>query len=147
MKKISYILLNCLILFVGSILYWLNNKYIKGSFVGCINNFFICYFNDIICPLVLLPLTNLFLLLYIALCKKVFLISVLFLDKIEYGIYHLTHIVGYCLLCGIYWEFIYPINHVDSTSDINDLVCYLIGGVNYFIFFKLINKKRKKNII
>ena len=144
MKRCKCILFNVCILEMVVILYTLNNMYIKSNTIGTMNEFFKCYFNDIICPLGLLSSTNLFLLTYVSFCEKIFSISVSFFKKMKYGIYSLRLILIYCVLCGIYWEFIYPIKHKNSTSDIRDVLCYMIGGIGYYNLYNLIKYKTKK---
>ena len=43
------------------------------------------------------------------------------------------------LVCGLCFEFVYPLLNPASTSDLLDCVCYLVGSQIYFLFRKFIS--------
>ena len=133
----KYIDFNCIVLISVTLLYTFNNSFVKPSAHGLLGRLFNNYFNDIICPWALLSLTNLFFIFYIPLCKGIIKFKIPFLDVIKYGIYQLKTILIYCFICAVYWEFIYPLNHIESTSDIYDLACYMVGGVLFHLIYRL----------
>lgn len=138
MRKTKILFFNSFSLIIVGFLYFANNIYIKKIEIEFLYEFSNYYFNDMICPMALMSLTNLFLMFYIPLCTKLFKNYPTFLNRLKHGFYDLHRILVYCFLCGIYWEFIYPKNHSDSTSDIMDIACYLIGGLMYYISSKIV---------
>ena len=105
-----------------ALLYFVNNFILKSITKGIANYFFTGYFNDLICPLGFVAYTNI-LLFFIN--KKI--------DKFY-------HILFFCFLCGIVWEFIAPLLKETSVTDPYDLLCYCIGGTLYWIIKFLISK-------
>ena len=95
--------------------YLLNNFIFKKISTGIFYYFFVCYFNDLLCPLFFVSYTN------------------IMLSFIRKRIEKLHHIVLYCFLCGFVWEFIAPFLKEDSVTDFYDLICYFIGGLLYWI--------------
>lgn len=44
------------------------------------------------------------------------------------------------LVCGILWEYIFPLFYQRGVSDLGDVVAYVLGGLTYFILSKRITK-------
>ena len=44
------------------------------------------------------------------------------------------------LCCGIIWEYIFPYLFAYSTSDILDVVSYVLGGITYCFLIKKVEK-------
>lgn len=83
------------------------------------NYFMSCYFNDLVCPFILLSYTN-----------------ILFSDT-KYQLKKITTIVLYCFVCGLLWEF--ASLNPNSVADFNDIICYVSGGIVYWILkYKLV---------
>jgi hypothetical protein len=142
MRKRKYIWFNIGMLGIVAFFYILNNRYMKAWTHGLLDKFLNYYFNDMICPGALLALTNLFLMFYIPFCKRILVFPIPFLHRMKYGLYHLKAILTYCILCGVYWEFIYPIHHSESTSDVVDILCYALGGTLYYVFYRACIEKK-----
>lgn len=51
------------------------------------------------------------------------------------------------LLIGVFWEYITPIYKSDSTSDIIDVICYVLGAISYKVIynFTMLNYKKGRN--
>ena len=96
-------------------LYLSNNFVLKEISAGVVNYFFVCYFNDLICPFGFVSYTNMML----------FFIN----KKIE----KFHHVLIFCFLCGLVWEFIAPLLKESSVTDPCDLFCYCAGGAVYWI--------------
>lgn len=95
--------------------YLLNNLIFKIYSTGEYHYFFVCYFNDLLCPLFFVSYTN------------------IMLSLINKRIEKLYHIILYCFLCGFVWEFVAPLLKEGSVTDFYDLICYCIGGLLYWI--------------
>lgn len=119
-RPINIILLVCVI---G--LYFINNHHLKVHTVGNIQLFFICYFNDLMCPLFFFSYANLL------------LITV---NKELYRLYSICA-VGICT--SLVWEFFAPVIKPSTTTDFIDIICYMTGSLIYWAILHFI---RKKNI-
>jgi hypothetical protein len=106
---------NVVLMSVVLLLYVVNNHGIKAHTDGTLGYFFTCYFNDFICPILVLSYANIVLSLQ------------------NYQLITLKWIIcaGFC--AGIFWEYITPLYHPSSTSDIYDVLCYLLGACVYWI--------------
>lgn len=103
--------------------YWINNYFLKVHCTGILKLFFVCYFNDLICLLFFFSYANL---LLITVNREI--------SKLRYYI-----LISLCTSCV--WEFIAPLLKSSSTTDVNDIVCYLIGGIFYWLILTIIKKK------
>lgn len=119
--------LNIILIFIVAILYVVNNIWLKDLVPYNIRWFFVCYFNDLICPLLFLSYCNLLLL---TTNREVTSLKALFL-------------IG--LAVGAIWEFGAPILKPTSTTDLMDIVCYLMGSILYWFILRL-NIKEKTRI-
>lgn len=48
-------------------------------------------------------------------------------------------------LCGLIWEFFAPLLNADSTTDLLDILCYILGGVLYLLIQKVVLKCQLRN--
>lgn len=110
------------ILVIVSILYLLNNRCIKSITTGMIHEFFVCYFNDLMAPMVMLSYSN------------------ILLDTANRRICKPISVILFCLAIGVVWEFFAPLVKKGAVCDPGDFVCYLIGGCFYWLL-----QKRKAN--
>lgn len=78
-----------------------------------------CYFNDLICPIFFLSYSNILLI------------------TIEREINKPFEIILECFLCGIVWEFFAPIIKDNSTTDLYDILFYIMGGIMYYLLQKI----------
>lgn len=108
-----------IIIAVVGLLYMINNIFIKTNIDGNIGIFLKGYFNDLLAPFFILSYSN-------------FLLS--FTNK---NLYKFSHIVLFCFFCGIVWEFFAPLIKPESVTDILDMICYLIGGILYWVLLKI----------
>lgn len=128
MNKLIYSIkerpLNIVLICVVAILYAVNNLCFKILLPYNIRWFFVCYFNDLICPLLFLAYCNILLL---SANKEVTNLKTLFF-------------MG--LAAGVVWEFGAPILKTTSTTDMMDIVCYVGGSILYWFLLKRnLNKK------
>ena len=79
-----------------------------------IRYFFVCYFNDLICPLLFFSYANILLVSINRELKKLSLILL-----IGFG-------------TSIIWEFVAPLFKPTATTDLVDILCYMIGAVVYW---------------
>lgn len=94
------------------------NKYHILSFCNKYVAYFMsCYFNDIFGSTILLLLIGIVLSFY---------------KKIKLKLYQVEL---FMLFCGIVWEFITPLYRSDTTTDIIDLLAYLLGGILFWYTF------------
>ena len=107
-----------ILVLITAFLYLLNNFIFKKYSSGIFYYFFVCYFNDLICPIGFLAYVN---------------IMLSFVNK---NIEKLYQLLSFCFLCGLVWEFITPLMKDSSVTDFFDLLCYCVGGVLYWIIKK-----------
>ena len=117
--------INLLLIIFVCICYEVNNKFLKNNTEGLLNHFLICYFNDLLCPLLLLSYCNM-----------------LLLTK-EKELNRLIYIIGFIFLAGLIWEFVAPLIKTSSVCDVIDLLCYVIGGVFYWALLKIYTRSIK----
>lgn len=125
-KTIKKNKIDIVLLFATASFYLLNNFAFKKFSTGIVQYFFICYFNDLICPLGFLAYVN---------------ILLSFIDK---KMNTLFSILIFCFLCGTIWEFIAPFLKEGSVTDFIDLLCYCIGGILYWIIKIVIQRGKRK---
>lgn len=111
-------LFDLIILVTVSLLYQLNNHYIKANTIGIPHEFFVCYFNDLMAPMFMLSYSN------------------ILLRTVGRSITKILHIVAFCLLIGTVWEFFAPFIKRGAVWDPLDIVCYLFGGLFYWALQK-----------
>lgn len=109
---------------IGIFLYFLNNFFLK-SLINI--EFFTSYFNDILFPLVYLPVLK---------------IIQFFLEKME-TIECLT--LRYCIIWAaifsIWFEFITPFYQPKVTADLYDVISYFVGAILLYSIEKIIRKR------
>ncbi len=127
--EIFFIKCNFIIIVIGTILYFVNNIFIKkiSAGVAYLNYFINCYFNDILAGTIIIALINIILILFIN--KKI--------NKLIY-IFLLLLVIGY------FWEYVPNLIKENAITDICDIVAYEIGGFIYWICIQYINKKRSE---
>ena len=122
--------INIWLIIIVVCLYGLNNHYLKSITTGDIQYFMICYFNDLICPILLLSYTN------------ILLISI---DQ-EMKRAQTILLFGFC--AGIAWELISPLIKSSTTTDLMDIFIYTGGSLFYWCMYtlaeKIINKECDK---
>lgn len=87
-----------------------------------------CHFNDFLAGLAIISYLNL-------------LFSMSIWSHIQIDNYLKS--ISICFLCGILWEYTLPFIFSHGTSDMWDIVSYILGGVMYI---KLLNKKKKSKL-
>ncbi len=56
----------------------------------------------------------------------------------EYQVYSFRGAVFVAFLCGVFWEFITPLYKGDSTSDLLDILAYILGSLSYIVMIKIL---------
>ncbi len=115
----SYIF-NIVLCFIVVGLYILNNSWLKFYTNGMLREFSRCYLNDLMATVVLMGYIN------------------LLLHTRNQYIYTLKSIEFICFCSGLVWELWMPLIKKESVSDINDMICYLLGGVIYWVLYKVV---------
>jgi hypothetical protein len=110
---------NLVLIFIVICLYLINNLYLKMNTTGLVQRFFVCYFNDLICPLLFMSYSNL----------------LLFTVNRELSRFLWIMLVG--LLSGVVWELCGQIFKPSAVADIYDLVCYIIGAFLYWLINRI----------
>lgn len=105
-------------------LYFLNNMYFKSHTYGWIQEFMICHFNDFICPLFFISYSN------------ILLLSV---DQ-EISKFKWLMLFGFC--AGLIWEFFAPLIKPTSTTDMLDLIFYMLGTALYWCFINIFSGRK-----
>lgn len=111
--------INLILMVIVFVLYFFNNIILKKYTNGLIQYFFICYFNDLICPLLFFSYSNM---LLISVNKE--------LKSLKW-----IMLMGLC--SGLIWELFAPIIKSSSVTDIVDLIAYLFGTFLYWCIIKL----------
>ena len=93
---------------------------------GNVRLFFICYFNDLICPLFFFSYAN------------------MLLNTVDKEINRIWAICLVSLCTSCVWEFVAPFIKPSSITDPLDIVCYMTGGIMYWAILRCI-KIRTKN--
>ena len=124
-KSIKRRPLNAVLIFVVLVLYLLNNNYFKSHTTGITRYFLVCYFNDLICPLLFFSYANLLLLT---------------VDK-EITQVWLTCLVGLCASC--FWEFGAPYIKSTAITDPIDIAFYLAGSIIYWRILRCVRKTHR----
>lgn len=104
---------NPLIVVLTLFLYYCNNHCFKTHSTGIINYVLRCHFNDYLCGMLFVAYSNIVLLTR------------------GYRIERLHHIILFCFIAGLFWEFVTPLFRSDSVGDWIDVVCYILGGLSY----------------
>lgn len=123
--------INIIFMLVVLILYIFNNGFFKTHTTGIWYEFFVCYFNDLLCPL-----------FFLAYCNLLLITSGRELHKLK-------DILLLIIICGFVWEFIGPLLKKSAVTDYGDLICYLIGAILYWKILRIIrvnDDKNKRNI-
>lgn len=114
--------LNMVLISTVLVLYLLNNSYFKLQTTGIIRYFLVCYFNDLICPVLFFSYANLLLLT---------------VDKEITQLWQICFI-GLCASC--FWEFGAPYIKLTAVTDPIDIVFYLVGSVIYWGLLRCVRK-------
>ena len=110
---------NIILIIIVICLYCVNNIFLKKCTQGIIQYFFICYFNDLICPLFFLSYVQI---LFLLINKNILSLKVILF-------------IGF--LCGLVWELFAPLINRESITDVFDFFSYIIGSIVYYIICKL----------
>ena len=109
---------NIFIIVITIVLY-ISNQFIKNKLQTDILQWFMtCYFNDIIGSITFVAYCNVML----GFCRR--------------KIIMLWHIELLMLFCGVFWEYITPIFRKNTTSDVFDILAYMLGGFIYWLIAK-----------
>lgn len=125
-KSIQKRPINIILVVIVLVAYFVNNKFLKIYTNGNVRLFFICYFNDLICPLFFFSYAN------------------MLLNTVDKEINRLWVICLVSLCTSCVWEFVAPLIKPSSTTDPFDIVCYIIGGIVYWAILRCV-KIRTKN--
>ena len=118
---------NFYLVIISFSVYCLNQLFFKAQTNGWIHYLLQCHFNDVLAGLLLMSYSN-------------FLLSIH-----EKAITKLHQIILYCLLVGLFWEYVIPLIKTNSVSDPIDILCYIIGGMIYWCFYRLTVRTTEKN--
>lgn len=110
-----------LLIFVFGELYLINRIFLPDLNLHFLRYFLRCYCNDLICPLVFLPIVN------------------IILAFGKYKVSRFIHLLSVGFTAGLFWEYVAPLFVEDSVSDPIDLCCYVLGTIFYWIALKTKN--------
>ncbi len=118
-----------LVFCIAMSLYALNRFFLKYAFDGFIGYILKCHFNDFLGGICINAYID-----FIILNSKYYL---------RYKFFKLYQIMLISLVCGLLWEYIFPLFWEHGTSDYLDVFAYLIGGIVYWCIITTIRKKKK----
>ena len=98
-------------------LYLLNRFFLKDMIDGTLGYFLRCHFNDLLCPLVVIPACQIVLLVFLRTSMR-----------------KIGTLLLFFLACAVVWEFVIPLVKTGSTADMWDVVCYLGGTMLYWCY-------------
>lgn len=107
-------------LLASSVLCYLHNNFVfKVTTSGPIRYICKCYLNDYLAGIFILSLANIFLL--------------------DYGreLIHLKEILLFILSASFVWEFTAPLIQNSSTTDMLDILVYILGAIVYYVLIKM----------
>ena len=111
------------------IIYVFNRAWLTDIVDGYLWIFCKYHLNDLICLLVVLPYIEILLII------------------INHEITSFSGIFLLSFVCAVIWELLIPLVKQDSISDPIDFLCYLIGGITYWMLLKLeINRKNNQQL-
>lgn len=113
-----------LIIFVVA-MYLFNNIYLKFHSRGIMRDFFVCYLNDLICPLFFFSYSNL---LLITVNREITKLRIICLISI---------------CTSFTWEYLAPLLKPSAVTDSLDIVCYVVGGVIYWFILYCVKRKNR----
>ena len=125
-ESVKEIPLNGILILVCLFLYYANNLFFKSHTSGVLHYILVCHFNDYLAGILFVAYSNLF----IYTRKKM--------------LFKVWHIVLYCFLAGIFWEFPAIYYRKNSTPDWIDVLCYILGGFTYWVLLHIYRKLKKK---
>lgn len=124
---------NTFIFIAGMIFYLLNRFVIKRlDMEGIIGYILSCHFNDFRGGLTILAYIN------------------IMLSYSKYSYIHITKLftsIMIALLCGVFWEYIFPFVFPRGTPDPLDLVAYCFGGFVFSVIHSIWHKKAQRKDI
>ena len=103
------------------------NQSVKNDIENDMLRFFMCcYFNDIFGSIAFVSIINMLCIIegYHEINKFVYIEIIMF-------------------SAGLFWEYVTPLFREDTTSDILDLLAYLLGGFLYWIISRVICSRKK----
>lgn len=119
---------NIVVIFITLLLYIVNQLVKTKIDHDLIRYVCVCYYNDIIGSVTFIAYCN----VVLSFRKRAF--DTLF--KIEIVLF----------IAGLFWEYITPLFRSNTTTDIWDIVAYLIGGFIYWLIYKVDNLFENNNI-
>lgn len=111
--------INLVLVILVLILYVSNNAVFKNIESPIMQYFFVCHFNDLICPLLLLGYSNILLI------------------TIKLELKKLLNILLFCSVASFVWEFVAPFFKKSSITDYIDILCYIGGGFIYWLILEI----------
>lgn len=117
--------MNLVIMFVVSFLYFFNNFFIKSHTDGLARLFFVCFFNDILCPIVITAFIN--------------FIAVAFGKELK----RFALMMFLVFLVGVIWESFAHLIMPRAVKDPLDMLCYMFGGLIYWGLQKILYGKEE----
>ena len=107
----------------GCILVYFVNQIVKNKVtIPIISIISKNYFNDVICGCLIIAYANVILNCY---------------KKGANRLNNLCSIVIFDSICGVFWEYVIPCFREERVSDFNDVIAYVIGGIVYWICYKV----------
>ena len=117
---------NICIATISYIICFFNNIFYKYIPIEEIRIFSVSYLKDIVGAIAFMACCN------------------IILEYFKMGIYKIVYICAFCLFCGLFWEFVTPM-YRNTTTDINDILAYILGGILYWIISRVKIRENKVN--
>ncbi len=118
-----------IVLAIISIILCKANELIKYQLSGVIGVISVCYFKDFMGSIAFVALVN----IAARLC-------------LQRTFQQAKHIIVLMLFAGFVWEFLMPFIRT-TTTDLLDIVAYVLGGLSYCLLIKIITRTKCRDIL
>ena len=116
------------IMWITLVLYLFNRFVLKPNLDSSVFSYLIKYhFNDYLGGILIIAYFN-------------FILS---LSIYSYRLTSLIACAGSTLLCGLFWEYIFPMIYPRGTADFFDVIAYVLGGCTYSLIVQVWTKTKK----
>lgn len=109
---------NYMCILIAIAIYVINKNWLIENTLGELQYFCQCYLNDLVCPLFFLGFSQILLI------------------WAEHEMVYIRQYILFIVAYGLIWEYVSPLINPKAVTDINDICCYLLGTLVYYVLWK-----------